>query len=360
MNPSSDLEITIAAIRIAHRQRCFAMTQRIRSELALLAFIRTHLGWSRDKDDAENKKISDRAKAILAGKDKGEDTLQFSGVIQASEMAKAPFEKIEDDCVKDIQALAVQLPTWASFGEPIVGFGAASLGSIIGEAGDLSVYANPAKLWKRMGLAVMGDVRQGGLPKGAPAELWIEHGYSRQRRSRMWLIGDAIIKRNGNEGPYRSLYLARKQYEIDRNPEIKPIVAHRRAQRYLEKRLLRNLWRAWRDCHGAANDEKTGEVSRPHPLHIEETVQARTSNPPQHKKRRLPGVRDRSHDRTLLEKPRSGNRAGQGKIPERYRAVADSTQSITRKKRSQSESIIPKMEERKSRQSSRRNKNLEN
>jgi hypothetical protein len=115
---------------------------------------------------------------------------------------------------------------------------------IVAEAGDLNNYANPAKIWKRMGLAVFDGKRQGGLPKTASAEEWIAHGYTRKRRSLMWNIGDALIKGN-RDGEYRTLYLQRKDYEVARDPEMKPIQAHRRAQRVMEKALLRDLWVAW-------------------------------------------------------------------------------------------------------------------
>ena len=61
----------------------------------------------------------------------------------------------------------------------------------------------------------------------------------------MWNIGDALIKGN-RDGEYRTIYLERKAYELAREPEMKPIKAHRRAQRVMEKRLLKKLWQAWR------------------------------------------------------------------------------------------------------------------
>ncbi len=245
MQPRNDLEDIINDIRIHHRERCYAMTQRMRSELALLSFIRTQIGWSRDLDEDERKKIATRAKAIVAGKDTSAEALRWKGLIEASKLAKAPFDKVESDAVKAMKALAKELPAWDAFGKDICGFGEASLATIVGEAGDLAKYSNPAKLWKRMGLAVMDGVRQGGLKKSASAEEWIAHGYSRQRRSRMWLVGDAMIKRNG-EGKYRKLYLERKAYEVARAPDMTPMQAHRRAQRVMEKRLLKELWQAWR------------------------------------------------------------------------------------------------------------------
>ena len=153
------------------------------------------------------------------------------------------------------------LPVLTGFGEAVRGFGAVSLAVIVAEAGDLSAYPKEGHLWKRMGLAVMDGVRQGGLSKGAASEDWIEHGYNATRRSKMFVIGDVLIK---TAGVYREVYLARKDYERARAeaaglavlPSAKIGKAnaatsisdghiHRRAQRYMEKRLLKDLWQAW-------------------------------------------------------------------------------------------------------------------
>lgn len=116
-----------------------------------------------------------------------------------------------------------------------------------------------------MGVALVDGIRQGGLSKTASKDDWIDHGYNRQRRSRMWNIGDALIKSN-RDGRYRTIYLARKEYEITRDPEMQPIKAHRRAQRYMEKRLLRDLWRAWRDERRAILHLPDGPESDCQPL----------------------------------------------------------------------------------------------
>lgn len=69
----------------------------------------------------------------------------------------------------------------------------------------------------------------------------------------MHVIGDALIKQNkapdGGDGEYRMVYLERKGIEQQKAPELAPIVHHKRAMRYMEKRLLRNLWRAWQAVH---------------------------------------------------------------------------------------------------------------
>lgn len=235
----------IDEIRAWHRERVFAMDLRKSIDLKLGSFLRTQLGWRLDLPEDERKQIATLAAEQMESGEAG----RFSELVSTTKAQRKPFAEIEKKCVSAMEQLAVTLPVWPVFGEPIRGFGPASLAAIIAEAGDLSMYANPAKLWKRMGLAVMDGVRQGGLPKSASKEDWIAHGYNRERRSRMWNIGDAIIKGN-REGEYRTLYLERKEFELARNPEMKPIKAHRRAQRYMEKRLLRNLWQAWRRSDG--------------------------------------------------------------------------------------------------------------
>ena len=121
--------------------------------------------------------------------------------------------------------------------------GALGLAVIIGEAGDLSNYPNPGKLWKRFGLAPDDAYRMttktGEIAVAKP----------RRRRSVIWTIGDCLIKTNRKDGEpceYAAIYYARKEYEHERDEEITDMKAHRRAQRYMEKRLIRNLWRAWK------------------------------------------------------------------------------------------------------------------
>lgn len=160
---------------------------------------------------------------------------------------------------RELSALAQELPVYATFVEPIRGFGAIGLGQIIGEAGNLADYANPAKLWKRMGLGLVDGGRQRMVKDKDAAE---RHGYSPRRRSVMFVIGDSLLK---SQSAYKVLYDERKAYEIARAEAAGLIVvpaakikegteaahfshghAHNRAKRYVEKRLLRDLWRAWR------------------------------------------------------------------------------------------------------------------
>lgn len=142
---------------------------------------------------------------------------------------------------KRLAKLAKELPV-APWVEGVRGVGLASLAGIIGEAGDLSNYPNPAKLWKRLGLAVMPD---GTRQRKVGGEAALEHGYSPARRSVVWNIGACIVKAGG---PLKAVYDARKVYELER-VETKGH-AHNRAQRYVEKRFVRDLWSAWRKAGG--------------------------------------------------------------------------------------------------------------
>lgn len=166
-------------------------------------------------------------------------------------LARAVIKPCRMRSERECQRLAKRLPVWP-WVEAINGFGALGLAQIIGETGDLSLYSNPAKVWKRMGLAVFNGKSQRRVA-GAGA---IEQGYSPVRRSIMFCIGDSLLKK---QNPYRELYLARKVLEQSKLPDGTKMHWHRRAQRYVEKRLLRDLWRAWRDL--VTIDPQQGNVS---------------------------------------------------------------------------------------------------
>jgi hypothetical protein len=156
-------------------------------------------------------------------------------------MGRKPIEDARKAIEKRLETLAQQSPV-AEWAKPVRGLGLLSIAAIIGEAGDLSNYPKKGHLWKRMGLALMPD---GTRQRRIAGDKAIEHGYSPSRRSVMWTIGDVMVKVGDT---YRQIYLDRKEYERERLPDAKPIVLHRRAQRYMEKRLLRDLWKAWREA----------------------------------------------------------------------------------------------------------------
>lgn len=160
-------------------------------------------------------------------------------ILAATAPVKAERRAVERQIVK----LAKDLPVWP-WVEAVRGVGALGLGLIVGEAEDLSRYANPGKLWKRLGMAVMDDGK--AQRRIATTEGGLAAGYSPRRRSLMHVIGESLIKQNGATGYYKVLYNERKAYELARAPEMALIHAHRRAMRYMEKRFLLHLWQAWK------------------------------------------------------------------------------------------------------------------
>lgn len=121
------------------------------------------------------------------------------------------------------------------------GVGIDSVAAILAETGDLSNYANPARVWKRMGLAVIGGRAQ-RKAKGVEA---MDQGFSPSRRSIMWNVGECLVKQ-GEE--YRRRYLERKEYEAAKVPEDqggRPALWHARAKRKVEKDVLKDMWNLW-------------------------------------------------------------------------------------------------------------------
>lgn len=147
--------------------------------------------------------------------------------------ARKPYEK-------RLERLAKELPAWA-WVEGVRGFGAMGFAQIVAECGDLNNYANPAKLWKRMGLAVMPD---GTRQRKVAGEEAIAHGYSPQRRSLVYVVAKFVSMQNG-DGEYRAYYLAEKERAREKLPDAPAAHIDNRALRHLAKRLLRDLWRAW-------------------------------------------------------------------------------------------------------------------
>ena len=184
------VEDTCEKIRAWHRRRVFAMDQRKRNGNAMAAFLRVAQGWNKDLPLEQRKPIEERARQAIAagearfkGKPAVDPMPEFADMVDATMMALSLFEKLEEAAVKEMEALAKTLPVWGAWASGIHGLGARALAVIVGEAGNLDGYDDRSELWKRLGLAVMGGIRQGGLRANAKADLWLEHGYSKRRRS---------------------------------------------------------------------------------------------------------------------------------------------------------------------------------
>lgn len=248
-------DFVIPAIREVHRRRCDLINAEGNLKRQIKAITRrivsAHMREHGVSDDEINAVVTAMSK-VPAEVEKVVTiaTIPLQVALDALHPHKLQAEK-------ELKKLAVQLPAH-SFVEAVHGFGTIGFAQIVGEAGDLANYANPAKLWKRFGLGLVGDQRQ---RKTTDAALAIEMGYNPKRRSVMFVIGDSLLKQSG---PYKDLYNARKQWETDKATAAGKIVlpaakinkknaatsmsmghVHLRAKRYVEKRVLRDLWRVW-------------------------------------------------------------------------------------------------------------------
>lgn len=269
------------------------MDQRKRSDLALGSFLRLQLGWSPTAlPEIREEAIKAASLLIKTGENdfagKPFDMtvphyLEYRDIILASIGGRAAYDHIEDETTKQMEALAKTLPIW-EWASDVRGFGARSVAVIVAEAGNLANYATKGKLWKRMGLAVIDGRRQGN-PLSKDADSWIEHGYSPRRRSYIYVIGDVLIKVGER---YREIYLKRKDVERAKAEEAGLIVVpaakipkadaakyiseghiHNRARRFMEKRLLLDMWRQWNHLQvattipGVATNGHTSRVVAP-------------------------------------------------------------------------------------------------
>jgi hypothetical protein len=192
---------------------------------------------------AEGGDIKEADKIYSAALGKGEHPMSF--IARAATMplveARDSIEEHRLAIEKLLSKQAKSLPVAPWVGD-VRGFGILSLAAIVGEAGDLSNYSNPAKLWKRMGLAVMPNGER--QRRFADKDMAIAAGYNPSRRSVVWNIGDCLIKASSPQ--YRAVYDARRLRTAVTHPDWPKAHSHADATRVMTKRLLLDLWKAWR------------------------------------------------------------------------------------------------------------------
>lgn len=268
------LDAVAATLARDNVYRNLAISQQKKINSSTLALFRLFDNFSNEQDqktrDVKSKRAKDKLKRIekafkqkekllaknidpdtdhswMAPLTEIDDISSYIGIGESALRAKREYDILREDAEQSIRETVILLPIYHLVKE-IKGFGEVSLGIIVAEAGNISHYATPAKLWKRFGLGVLDGECQGKGLKGNP-EKALKHGYSPRRRSTMFTIGDALIKQNkvDKETPkeYRKLYLAEKERQLAANPDMMKIQIHRRAQRKMEKELLKRIWNEW-------------------------------------------------------------------------------------------------------------------
>ena len=179
--------------------------------------------------------------------------------------ARKPADEKRAAAEKAMEKAAKDLPVFP-FVESIRGAGALGLATIIAETGDLSNYAYPAKVWKRLGYAPYDGhagstwKREKWRPRALTKDEWITNPFSGERYALMaqiatWLvnsqwIGAAKSKSGEGEpnGPYGAIYATRRARTKETHPDWTD--GHRRndALRVTMKKFLLDLWSEWDRC----------------------------------------------------------------------------------------------------------------
>lgn len=235
------------------RERAIVLKSRNMQQNRIRAIVAGTLGYHSRMKDKERKAKFKEADAVIRAVVAGTATHRLQKTIEATLEGIDAFNGLEEDIKKRMERAAKSLPVAAWVEQPEQdGFGLLSLATVIGETGDLNNYANPAKVWRRLGCApwtfdgqtLMGSTWKSGKEGRLPALEWEQFGYSPRRRSIAYLIGENFVRLNG-EGPYRRRYDETKARAAETHPDWKPKRCHLHGMLLATKLLLKNLWLEW-------------------------------------------------------------------------------------------------------------------
>jgi hypothetical protein len=283
----------VADIRELQRKRTIVQKSRIMQENRLTAVVAGSLGYESSMTDKDRKRKFKEAGELIDRIDKTwKEAVKESGAQTDAEKADLQFRlnregkmdktsffvlpslqginslwAAEQQASKKMEELAEQLPVAEWVKKPVQkGIGMLGLAIIIGEAGNLSDYDNPGKLWKRFGCAPFSKDGQTLMAStwrtkknGLTAEDWTQYGYSPRRKSIAYQIGDRAKMQNGRigngdgeredarlaSGPYRARYDEKKAEAKVAHPDWTPLHLDRHAVMLAAKLVLKNLWIEW-------------------------------------------------------------------------------------------------------------------
>lgn len=210
-----------------------------------------HGGLAKEERVALRKKADKLIVAIEKGSvpaDQQDVANRISGLVINSRISRQGFQVFLNGLEKKMCALADTLGP-AEWIKQIRGVGILSLATIVGECGDLSNYANPGKLWKRLGLAPfngkMPSTWRYGNEGTLTADQWTDLGYSPRRRSAAWMIGWAIMMQN--DGVYRDRFdeAKLKSKANEQHSEWSDGRHNSHAMLLATKRFVLDLWKQW-------------------------------------------------------------------------------------------------------------------
>lgn len=255
---ATDCSSACRILQELQRQRVAALESRKAIDIRLQHCVASVFGYSAGLDENDRKARFVAARALIDAIDNGDELTaeqaplapKVAGLVLGMKEASKVFDSHVKALERSMLAEVAKLPAF-KWSEGIRGFGPMRLAIIVGEAGDLSQYANPGKLWKRLGLAPISKDGATKMPStwrskgGLSAEEWTTAGYSPRRRSVMYVIGELIVKLN--DGEYRARYDEAKAKFQAADPERSKGHCHNHGMLCAVKRLVRDLWRVWRD-----------------------------------------------------------------------------------------------------------------
>jgi hypothetical protein len=164
---------------------------------------------------------------------------------------------------RQLEGLAAKHPLGIEF-QTIPMLGLLSISQIIGEIGDFTCYANPAKVWARAGMGLKDGMIQRRAKDKALADLF---GFSPERRAIFYTISENVGVKSGRCTPkpyYRTVYEARREHTAETHPDWSKGHAFADAKRITGKRLLREMWKSeYRRSHGAVGDGDQAKADIP-------------------------------------------------------------------------------------------------
>lgn len=269
-------------LRLAELQkvRIFCIVSQSRIDRSMESALARCLGYDSNSEETDRKAVfkaaGDVRRAVEAGKEcpvwflsddpRHHMLSMFVPLIPISAQSREVWDANRLNVEKEMRKLAVTLPICEWVKTHAKGVGELGLARLIGEAPLIGVYATHQRLWKRMGLAVIGEERQ--QRKGNAEEALI-HGYAPRRRAEVWSVcSDTMFRQQwrgaGGDpeavgapiGAYGEVYRSRKEYTVQKIAETEALTFSDKrkwtkkrcdsdARRIMSKEFLRDLWRVW-------------------------------------------------------------------------------------------------------------------
>lgn len=254
---------TLLNIVLYHRRRWDMIRARMRLELQAQAILREFTEGDKEAAGKLWTKIKKGGEGVPLAQLAWVEPFMIA--IPHFEASQTGFERVITKAVRTMPG--------ADWAKGIRGVGDVSYAAVLAElaAGEDKLftpadYRSPAAIWKRMGVGMVNagtfivpdpkqptvgrsvTIKEHGRQRRITGDDALVHGYVAERRSILWNIGKSIIMQSMRKGepiaPYGELYVMRR--ELERTKVESKAHAHNRAQRYVEKRFLRDLWSEWR------------------------------------------------------------------------------------------------------------------